>query len=384
MSLDSNPVRVSLRQQMPVSKKWAYFDHAAVAPLTLPAQQAIAQWLVEAAEEGDTVWLDWAHKLKDCRRAAAELIGAEPREIALLPNTTAGINVVAEGIDWQAGDNVVTLDDEFPSNLYPWLNLEDRGVETRRVPTYRGQVTPEQIAAHCDENTRVVSVSWVGYANGCRRTLRPLADVAHAVEALFFVDAIQGLGIFPLDVEQDGIDALAADGHKWMLGPEGAGIAYISPQALDRLRPTGVGWNSVVQGSNFDLIELNLKPNASRYEGGTYAMAGFLGLGASLQLLLELGVENIAAAILEYHDFAARELAARGAELFSPETEEDRAGIISFALPERDPLQVRRAALELGVALACRGGRLRISPHAYNDTVDLERLLAVVDEPRVR
>ncbi len=371
--------RTHLRAQMPVARKWAYWDHAAVAPLSAPAQTAVQNWLTQATEEGDTVWLDWARQLQATRASAARLLGAEVDEIALVPNTTAGINLLAEGFPWQAGDNVVTLADEFPSNLYPWMHLERQGVTTRRVPTRQGRVDLDALAAACDARTRVVSASWVGYANGCRRDVGALAEIAHAHGAFFFLDAIQGLGVFPLDVRQTPIDCLAADGHKWLLGPEGAGIAYLSPACRERLRPIGVGWNSVVHAADFSRIELNLKPSAARYEGGSYNMAGFLALGASLDLLLSLGVSHVAAAILEITDQACEQLQGLGATIHSPrDTAAESSGIVSFQLPDRDPQKIRQHCLREGVALACRGGQLRISGHAYNNGDDLARLVAAL------
>jgi cysteine desulfurase/selenocysteine lyase len=367
--------RRQLREAMPVAKKWAYFDHAAVAPISAPAAEVLGDWLREAAEEGDTVWLDWARQLRATRTAAAKLVGGSEDEIALVPNTTAGINLVAEGFPWQAGDNVVSLDDEFPANVYPWLHLESRGVETRRASTTDGRFDLDQLASLCDDRTRVVSVSWVGYANGCRRDLRAIGDIAHEHGAIFLVDAIQGLGVFPLNVAEMNIDCLAADGHKWLLGPEGAGIAYVSAACLERLLPIGVGWNSVVHAANFDHIELELKSSAARYEGGTYNMAGFLALGASLKLLLSLGVENVAAAILDFTSQAAAALEELGAVIHSPWQPDERSGIVSFELQGRNPVAFRKHCLKKNVALNCRAGRLRISAHAYNDKQDLDRLI---------
>ena len=372
--------RSQLRQQMPVTSKWAYFDHAAVAPISGPAQQALREWIDQAASEGDTVWLDWARQVKQTRIVAAKLINADTDEIALLPHTTAGINLVAEGLDWQSGDNVVTLDDEFPSNLYPWMHLNRLGVETRVVPTTLGHVDLDQLANYCDDRTRVVTVSWVGYANGCRRDLDAIAEIAHRHDALFMLDAIQGLGVFPIDVRQTPVDCLAADGHKWLLGPEGAGIAYVSKACLARLTPTGVGWNSVVHASDYSHIELALKPNASRYEGGSHNMAGFLALGASLRLLNELGTENIAASILDITDRIAEQLTDLGAVLCSPRSTATSSGILSFELPGCDHSAVRRRCLEQGVAVACRAGRLRISAHAYNDESDVSKLLDALQD----
>lgn len=377
----------TLRAQMPVAERWAYFDHAAVAPLTAPALDAIQTWATEATHEGDTVWPRWAKAVEETRAVAAALIGAELDEIALLPNTTAGINLVAEGIDWQSGDNVVTLADEFPSNAYPWLNLASRGVdggidggiETRRVATDNGRLDLDELARHCDARTRIVSVSWVGYSTGYCQELERIAAIAHDCGALFFVDAIQGLGALPLDVRKVPIDFLAADGHKWMLGPEGAGIAYIRKKNLQHLRPLGVGWNSVQHAHDFQRIELDLKPSAARYEGGSQNMAGMIGLGASLKLLSDIGIDSIAASILQISDFACQELQAIGAQIVShrepePSGHDPRTGIVAFELPGRDPQAVWQHCQQQGVALACRGGRLRISPHAYNNEADVAKL----------
>lgn len=367
--------RRRLREQMPVSKKWAYFDHAAVAPITAPAAAAMCLQIRQALDEGDTAWPEWARKLHETRQAAADLIHADPDEIALVPNTTAGINLVAEGLDWRAGDNVVTLADEYPSNLYPWMHLADRGVETRLVPTADGRVDYDQLADLCNERTRVITVSWVAFSNGCRRDLKSIGEIATRRGALFFVDAIQGLGAFPLDVRETPIDFLAADGHKWMLGPEGAGLAYIRRDRLPLLRPTSVGAHSVVHSTDYTHIELRLKDDASRYEGGSLNVPGMLGFGASLRLLQEIGVANIAAAVLDISGHICNELEKLGLTIISPRNGEERSGIVSFELPGADLLAVRRHCLDRGVALACRAGRIRVSPHAYNNYEDIERLI---------
>ncbi len=381
--------RSTLRAEMPVTAKWAYLDHAAVAPLSGPAARAIERWTQAAVTEGDTVWLEWEKQVEATRRHAATLIGAHKDEIALMPSTTAGINLVAEGLDWQRGDNVVVLADEFPSNLYPWMQQASRGVETRLLPTDVGRVDLDALREKCDDRTRVVSVSWVGYDSGYRQNLSAIADIAHACGAnrgrgaWFFLDAIQGLGVYPLDVTQTPIDFLAADGHKWLLGPEGAGIAYIRRERLEELRPLGIGWNSVVGCHNFGKIDLTLKPSAGRYEGGSANMPGMHALGASLELLMRQPIAHLEAALLDVTDYLCERLHSIGTEVASHRTAEPtghdpRSGIVVATPQGVTPETARDRCYAAGVAVSCRGGRLRMSPHAYTSHGEVDRLVDAI------
>ncbi len=373
---------LELRRQMPVAARYAYLDHAAVAPLTAPARDAVIQWSHAAADSGDLHWSTWAEQVRNVRLLCSSLIGTDSENLAFVPNTTAGIGLVAEGLPWRPGDNVVTLANEFPSNLYPWMNLRDRGVETRLVKAERGRVDMEQILERCDARTRLISVSWVGYASGWRLDVDWVVRRAHERGILVLLDAIQGLGVFPLNVADTPVDFLAADGHKWMLGPEGAGIFYIRPQHLDLLHPIGVGWNSVVQASEFDRIDFHLRPTARRFEGGSQNMVGVMALGASLQLLESAGLASgesaIAERVLAITDYACERLQEVGACVLSHREGERRSGIVTFQVPGQDPDQLRRACLQAGVVVSCRGGGVRISPHAYANRDDIERLIEVI------
>ncbi len=375
----------SFRQQMPVTHQWAYLDHAAVGPLTQPAGRAVAHWTQQAMEQGDTVWPEWARGVEQTRARLAAILGADSRQIALIPSTTAGLALVAEGFPWRAGDNVVVPENEFPSNLYPWWNLQDRGVGTRTVTVEQGRLEIDRILDCCDERTRLVSTSWVGYASGWRIDVARLATALHERGIFLVLDAIQGLGVFPLNVRTCNVDFLAADGHKWMLGPEGAGVFYVRDELLSMLRPTIVGWHSVVESQSFDRPELRLRPTAARFEGGTQNMVGFLALGASVELLAQQGLASeqsrIAERVLSIVDHARERIVEAGGQLLFDPPPEHRSGILTFSWPGHEPSEIRKACLQAGVALSCRGGGLRISLHAYNDRSDIDRLLAVLTSP---
>jgi len=372
-------LREGLRRQMPACRHWAYLDNAAVAPLPQPAADAIGEMAAAFAEHGDTDWPALNRRAQRCRTLAADLIGADETEIALVPNTTHGLSLVAEGYPWEPGDNVVTLANEFPSNQYPWLNLVSRGVEVRRVGVDGVVVDRSRLADACDSRTRIVAVSWVGYATGFRADPAALAEVAHQAGALLCLDAIQGLGVFPMDVKAAGVDFLAADGHKWLLGPEGAGVFYIRRDLLDRLRVFGAGWHSVKAGHDFSTIEFDLRDDAARFEGGSLNLIGFAGLAASLEILSRAGLSHdrspIADAVLDLGEYACQRLKRIGATVFSDRTPTHASGIVSFLPRDGEPAVWASRLKAAGVAVAARNGWLRASMHGYNDESDIDRLI---------
>ena len=368
-----------VRAQMPVTERWAYFDHAAVAPLPEAARAAIEAWAAEAASDGDTLWPRWAERIETLRGRYATLLGADTDEIALVPNTTTGIHIVAEGFPWAEGDRVVFPADEFPSNAYPWLNLRSRGVVAEPIERPSGGWTTDALIDACDARTRMIAVSWVGFASGWRIDVASLVEAAHARGIAVFLDAIQGLGVFPLDLTSVPVDFLAADGHKWMLGPEGAGVLFVARRHLDRLRPLIAGWHSVEEAHDFDHLHWKPKRSAQRYEGGSQNMVGFAGLDASVRLLEQsgwtCGSDRLAERVLQIVAEARERLNGLGAQMPPEPPREHASGILPFQLPGCDPHAVRRHCLERGVVLSVRGGRLRISPHVYNNVDDLDRLV---------
>ena len=378
-------VRISLRQAMPISRSWAYFDHGAVAPLPAPTAQAISTWLEQACHDGDTRWLEWSQKVESLRSDLACLVHATSAEIALVPNTSTGISLVAEGLDWKPGDNVVVPSNEFPSNLLPWKNLKHRGVEIREVEvSATGELTAEMIMKVMDRRTKLVSVSWVGFSTGFRCDLHEICSAVHKLGALFFVDAIQGMGVFPLELDKIPIDFLAADGHKWMLGPEGAGMLFVRDKHLERLRMTIVGWGSVPNAGQFSASEVLWKKQASRFEAGSQNMSGMIGFGASVRLLLEHGAARpdspLADSILDNVDDLVSRLERWGWTNSAHPDRRHRSGIVSWIPGTGDPQAVRLKLLEQKVVTSVRLGQLRASIHAYNNGDDLDRLFEALAE----
>ena len=379
-------VKAAFRDEMPVAEEHAYFDHAAVAPLPVGAANRLRRFADQASQSGDKHWLEWSLIVARLRTAVAQLLGARECEVALVPNTTFGINLVAEGFPWKSGDNLVLPDNEFPSNLLPWKNLRRRGVEVRMLPvSENGRISVDRLVELIDSHTRLVALSWVGFVSGYRLDLNEVAEAVHRRGALLFVDAIQGLGAFPINVEDSQIDFLAADGHKWLLGPEGAGLLYIREKHLDLLAPLMLGWNSLADGG-FDPRSTILKPNAARYEGGSYNMAGLIALEASLDLLLRLGTNRpdspLASAILDNVRTIADQLVEHRLNTHLP-AEGYRSGILAVTWPGASPpnlIAARKHCIEQNVILSVRAGKLRIATHAYNNAEDIDRLVTALVE----
>lgn len=382
-----------LRADMPICQRFAYFDHAAVGPLPRSSAAAIQKYAQEACELGDTPWLDWSQKTELLRSHFAEIINADTSEIALIPNTSTGIGQVAEGWRWQAGDSIVVPANEFPSNLAPWRHLARRGVEVREVPVPTNSEGIAELALAplldaVDSTTRIVAVSWVGFLSGWRIDAAEFCEAIHQRGALMFLDAIQGVGAFPLDVAASGIDFCAADGHKWMLGPEGAGMLYVRSEHLERLDPLMIGWHSLDDRAAFDPANTQLKSTAARYEGGSANMVGMLGLERSVQLLLNCGAHRqesgFARAILDNVQELTERLSSIGCRPHLPAREANRSGILTVSWDDetgrRDPVAVRKFCLTQGIVTSVRGGRLRLSTHAYNNGHDIERLIMALKE----
>jgi selenocysteine lyase/cysteine desulfurase len=306
------------------------------------------------------------------------LLGAQPEEIAFVKNTTEGLGIVAQGLDWRPGDRILTCDLEYPSNVYPWWALRDRGVETLMLAGRDGRLPLETLEeALQSPNVRLLALSSVEFGSGARNDLATIGALCRERGVLFCVDAIQSLGCLPLDVGRDGIDFLSADGHKWLCSVEGCGVFYCARGLQERLQPRIIGWRNVADNRDFDTYQSELQASAVRYEEGTPNTPGIFALGAAIDLVLELGIDAIAARVLALTDQLVEGLHERGATVVSPRGAES-SGIVAFRVGDEPPRRtVGRMASEK-IHLAARRGCVRASPHFYNDEDELERLLVAL------
>ncbi len=368
----------NLDREFPVRKSLVYFNHAAVAPLPRRVAEAIAAHNENARDRGAVDWRRWYAAIEQTREKVARFLGARPGEIAFLPNTSWGLNLVAQAFAWKEGDNVVTDDMEFPSNAYPWLALEKRGIECRMARNRGGRITLDDIARKVDERTRILAVSWVAFHNGWVYPIEEISKFCRERGILFVLDAIQGLGALPLDAGKAGVDVLAADSHKWLLGPEGCAVFYVSESARDRVPPLFAGWWNIKHERGYLDYSLDFYDGARRYEPGTLPTANIAGLSAAIDLLSQVGPETIRARILGVCESLKRGLTERCWTISSPEPL--RSGILSAARPDTDSRDLARRLEERGVITAPREGSVRFSPHFCNDPGEVSRILQVLDE----
>ncbi len=358
-------------EQFPVRRNIVYLNHAGVSPLCKPAADAMKALAEECCTFGSLYYERWLAAYERLRQAAAKLAGADPSEIAIVKNTSEGIATVANGLEWRAGDRIVAFEEEFPSNWLPWKRLEQAGVSVTWLH-YGATLQEIEDAAR---SARLLAISYVQYLSGYRANLEAIGEICERLGVFFFVDAIQGLGVFPLDVKRARIHALAADGHKWLMGPEGCGLLYVRREVQDSITPRELGWTSVANSNDFFAHDLTLRADAGRYECGTLNTIGCYGLRASLEFIDRVGVARIGAAVLSLGDQLFSALSARGFEMLGERTPETGAGIVSFRKPGEDARYTVRKLKDAGFMAAPRQGWVRISPHFYIPPADLDRLV---------
>lgn len=365
------PLWKTVAEEFPVNERLCYLNHAAVAPLSRRTSNAM-KWLAEDNLVYGSLHYDvWLETYDGIRRAAATLLNSTPEEIAIMKNTSEGVATVAMGIDWRAGDKVVAFREEFPANYYPWKRLEEKGVRVEWCSIYDSL---DRIDEAC-RGARLLAVSFVNYLTGYRVDIQAIGEICRRHGTFYFVDAIQGLGAIPLDVRACHIHALASDGHKWLLGPEGCGILYVQQDRQDEIFPVEFGWTNVAQYADYSSRDMTLRPDAGRYECGTLNTVGCFGLRAALDLIVEIGVDRIAPAVLALGDQIAAAATELGYELAGPRTPACAAGIVSFRHPTLDSRVIVSRLKDSGIIAAPRQGWVRTAPHFHIAPESVENVI---------
>ncbi|ARB46226.1 aminotransferase class V-fold PLP-dependent enzyme [Alloalcanivorax xenomutans] len=369
---------LDLSAEFPLENDVLYLNHAPVAPWPKRTRDAVVRFAEQNITVGARDYPRWLDTEQTLRGRLAALIGGVPHEdIALLKNTSEGLSVIAQGLSWRDGDQVLISDQEFPSNRIPWQALAEQGVEVIQVPV-DGDNAEQRVIDALGPRVRLVSLSSVQYASGIRLDLAPIGAACRERGVLFCVDAIQSLGAHVFDAESINADFVVADGHKWMLGPEGLALFYARPEARDRLRLRQFGWHMVAASGDYDRQDWRPADDARRFECGSPNLLCAHALNASLSLLEEVGMAAVEQRLTDTVTVLIGELKARGAELLTPEAARRRAGIVTFRLPGEEPQSTFERLRQGGVVCAQRGGGVRFSPHFHTDQSVIDRALALL------
>lgn len=367
------------RDLFPITRHCLYLNHAGNSPLSERGRAAL-EGLTEQLASRPYRTGHSQELAEEVRAALGRLLGAEPDTLALVRSTAHGLSLLANGLDWRAGDNVVGARQEYPANIYPWLSLRDRGIEFRQVEPEAGRLTPEAVLALVDERTRVVALSHVQFWNGYRLDLARIGTELDRRGVIFAVDLIQSAGALQLDLDRLPVDFAAAGGYKWQLGPVGMGFCYCRPELVRKLRPVLVGTGSVTNPHEYFQPRYEPAPTARRFEESALSLLDLTGYLAGLQILLEAGPAQVEERILHLAARLRTGLDGLGYALVEPwpRSAAESAGIVSFRRPGSPASAVWRELTAAGVVARLHGDLVRLSPHFYNTEQEMDRVLEVL------
>jgi len=374
-----------VRDLFPAAKNTTYFANNGLAPMPTPVSEAIRNALDGLQGAGvAAILLGGPQVVSDARAKVARLLGCDPDEIAFARNTGEGIVWTADSIRWQPGDEVLVYQGEYPTVVYPFMMMESEDVKTVVRPMEERRVTPQMVERDLTRRTRLLAISFVQFDSGFRPDLKAISAICRANGTLLLVDAIQGLGALPLNVRDSGIDFLAAGTHKWLWGLQGLGVYYVRRELLPEMRPVHIALGSMVHGDdpeypNEEYI-VDVKKDASRFEEGSHNYIGLVALNAALDLIFEIGVENIAARIKEITDFMLAGAVERGGEVVSPRGPGEWSGIVMWRPPANRPAkEIVPAMHQQFIVINEREGCVHAGINAYNNEEDVTKVLRFLD-----
>jgi selenocysteine lyase/cysteine desulfurase len=361
----------------PVTKSDVYLNHAAVSPFSFNVIKAVNEFLVMRSQNNVDEYSFVMEKKKELKDNISKLINGRSENIAIIGNTSEGLNWLVNSLSWNTGDRVLLTDYEFPSNVYPFLNLERYGVKVDFVKNKNGKIFVKDIESQITSNTKIVSISFVEFLNGFRNNLKEIGKICKDKNIIFSVDGIQGIGALPIDVESCYIDFISNGGHKWLMGPQGCGFMYLAPNLHKKLHPVFAGWLSVEDSWNFLDFNLEFIKDAGRYEIGTANALGIIGLKSSTDLLVEIGIENIEKKLFKLGDYLIKSFQNINLIYNGSYELNERSGIYSFNYKNADVLRNLHQYLSKNrIHVSYRNSALRISPHFYNNKTDIDNLFS--------
>ncbi|MBF0621797.1 MAG: aminotransferase class V-fold PLP-dependent enzyme [Magnetococcales bacterium] len=375
----------SFRAEFPHEKGLIYLNHAGVGPIPTRSanrMKALADTMatVGAFRYPETFGSQW----DEARHRTARLINADMESVAFIPNTSSGLSYIAIGMDWKKGDSIVTTDQEFPSNSLIWQDQISRhGAKVHRVPSgLNGRVSAEKLLERVDQSTRIIAVSSIQFGSGAGIDLEILSEALQDTDTLLVVDAIQSLGVLPMDVKRLKVDAVVADGHKWLLGPEGCGLFYLSDKARAQIQSRVLGWHSLANAGEYNRTCYDIRDDMKRFEPGTPNVIGAVAMGESINLLLEVGLASIRDRVRGMTGYLAEALLKMGCTIHTPMEQDGKpsAGIVVFSHPDYDMNVLSSLLMKQGIYHAKRGPGLRLSPHFYLNGADIEQAITDIQK----
>lgn len=369
-------------EEFPVTRDKVYLAHAGDCPVPQRVAKAISKY-AQQATTGDQEALIFPDALNDGRKLAARLLNCQDEEVAFVGPTSLGLSFIASGLKFRRGENILVYHDDYPSNVYPWMALAGQGIEVRLLNTRGlGVIRPRDVMGQVDEHTRLVALASCHFVSGFRLEHTAIGRQLHERKILFCLDAIQTLGAFPTTVEH--VDFLAADAHKWLLGPCGAGVLYVRRELQEKLNPPIYGWHNVRCPNFVAQEEIVHRSGAKKFEAGSQNLLGLVGLMAGMDLILDVGVANIAAELLRKRAWLVPALQAKGYTVLNADAApENASGIVTFTRPETDLPALHQKLLEANIVTSLRADRsgrryLRFSPHFYNTDAELQRVMELL------
>jgi selenocysteine lyase/cysteine desulfurase len=363
------------------SQQVIWLNHAGVSPISRPVAEAMQTYTEDVLDYGAARIADWYGLIRSVKRLAGALLGCGLPDLSITPNTTHGVNLVANGLRWKEGDEILLCNKEYPANVYPWWAQQSKGARLVWVEARAdGRIPVEDYAARMTDRTRVVAVSHVQFSSGYRHNLAALGEACRRHGALLFVDAIQSFGVFDIHIEDWGVDALTTGAHKWLLGPTGIALFYSSPRLREQMDITWVGADSMTDALDYLDYKFELLPDGRCFENACLNFAGIAGLRAALEVVQRFGREGIESQIYEATERLSHLLSPFGFAIHSPRGEDEWSGILSVTHPDHTPESLSSRLKAQGIITSVRDHRWRLSPHAYHDEEQFETIIEAIKE----